>query len=79
MLGNALTADELAALPAGVQPLVEQETRTDGNLEVFDQDYPNGSLLKYFLNTGTERLRLHSSRRLPRLLTIRASACAASR
>ena len=50
-----------------MQPLVEQETVTDGTLEVLYEDHQDGSELKFFLNTGTERIALHSARRFPRL------------
>ena len=47
-----------AALPARVQPLVEQHTTLQGAVEVFNADYPGGSAVLHFMQVQGRRIGL---------------------
>jgi hypothetical protein len=58
-----------ASLPSAVQALVEDDITLDGDMEVFHEDRDDGSVYRYFLRTGQDRLSLHFAGEAPTLKT----------
>jgi hypothetical protein len=58
-----------AALPASVQPFVEQEVAIEGSLEAWVEDGKKGHRFFYFLQSSGERLALHFAGAPPTLPT----------
>lgn len=69
VLGQALSAQARAALPAGVQAYLEKEEDAEGELEVLHEDGFNQSRYLYFLKRGDERISLHFAADAPALQT----------
>src|SRR5260370_40484756 len=58
VLRVAIPGGIAATLPAFVQRLVEQETETQGELEVMVEDAKTAATLHHYLKTGSQRLEL---------------------
>jgi hypothetical protein len=58
VLRVAIPGGIVATLPAFVQSLVEQETDTQGELEVMVEDAKTAATLHHYLKTGSQRLEL---------------------
>lgn len=70
VLRVAVPSPVRASLPPQVQAYVEQDVKTDGELQVLHEDWANSSRFSYFLKTSAgERLSLHFAKDAPRLLT----------
>src|SRR5262245_56239061 len=59
VLRVALSTAVRNSLPASVQPLIEQATDVEGDLEVVSEDYDWGSRIRHYVRTARERLELH--------------------
>ena len=70
VLRQAITEGERAALDPTLQPLVEEEERHEGEMEVYHSDGPQGGAYHYELRTPSgQRLGLHFAQDGPRVLT----------
>jgi hypothetical protein len=69
VLRHAMSASQRSALPADVQPHVEEEQQLEGVLEVLHEDGPDGSRYHYFLRRAAERLALYFASNGPVLQT----------
>lgn len=70
VLDNVVPARIRAEMPAEVRALLEQRLEIEGELEVFYEDYRDGSArLLHFLNTFDERLSLHFRNQPPGVLS----------
>jgi hypothetical protein len=58
VLRVAIPGAVAATLPAVVQGAVEQETDTQGELEVMYEDRQSGATLHHYVKTGSQRLEL---------------------
>ena len=56
-------------MPALVQTFIEQWRELEGTLEVIEEDYEDGSRLRYLLNVNGERISLYFKARPPRVLS----------